>query len=333
MEHQTMSFMVGFDYELMAHELLHQWFGDAVTCGSWQDIWLNEGFATYYTALNYEKFSPTYYWPDWKENVVNYVTSEPFGSVFVYDTTDVYRVFDGRLSYNKGAYVLHMLRWVVGDNNFFQGNRNYFTDYYFDYAKSPDYIAHMETQSGMDLTEFFNDWLYNEGYPTYNILVNHIPGDSVSVLINQTQSHASVSFFEMPVPVTFYQGGKDTTFVFNNTFSGQEFRVAYAGTPDSVVFDPELHLLSRNNSLVLSLSEDKAPVLSLYPNPAEDLIHIDGLQNSTCAYKVFDARGASVASGFTDGSNPISVTSLPAGYYRIQLQGNDWKYTGSFIRK
>jgi len=333
MEHQTMSFMVGFDYELMAHELLHQWFGDAVTCGSWQDIWLNEGFATYYTALNYEKFSPTYYWPSWKEGVVDYVTSEPTGSVFVYDTTDVNRVFDGRLSYYKGSYVLHMLRWVVGDDNFFQGNRNYFTDYYFDYAKSPDYIAHMETQSGMDLTEFFNDWLYHEGYPTYNISVNHIPGDSVSVLINQTQSHASVSFFEMPVPVTFYQGGQDTTFVFNNTFSGQEFRVAYTGVPDSVVFDPELHLLSRNNSLVLSLSEDKAPALSLYPNPAEDLIYIDGLQNSPCAYNVFDARGASVASGFTDGNNTISVASLPAGYYRIQLQSNDWTYNGSFIRK
>jgi len=333
MEHQTMSFMGGFSYELMAHELLHQWFGDAVTCGSWQDIWLNEGFATYFTALNYERTSPDYYWIIWKNNTVNHVTSDPGGSVFVYDTSDVSRVFDSRLSYNKAAYMLHMLRWVVGDDNFFQGNRNYFNDanFYFGYAKSPDYIAHMEAQSGMDLTGFFDDWLYHEGYPTYGITVDFINGDSLSVTINQTQSHSSVSFFELPVPLTFYQDGHDTTFVFNHTFSGQEFQIAYSGMPDSVVFDPELHLLSRNNSLLLSLSENNAPSIKLYPNPVENKLFIS--INQPMSYNIYDSRGALITQGETDGNSSIDVQQLIPGHYRICLLTKDWQYSGFFIKK
>lgn len=330
MEHQTMSFMGGFDYELMAHELLHQWFGDAVTCGSWHDIWLNEGFATYYTSLNYEKFSPDYYWPMWKEDAVDYVTSEPMGSVFVYDTTSVNTVFSSRLSYYKGAYVLHMLRWVIGDENFFQGNRNYFNDFYFDYAKSPDYIAHMETQSGMDLTEFFDDWLYHEGYPTYNIVATPIAGDSLSVVINQTQSHSSVSFFEMPVPVLI----NDSIYVFDNTFSGQEFHIPFVGIPTTIEFDPEFQLLSRNNNVVLSNSPDQEiPEISLYPNPAENQLFVSGANNQTMICNIYDNRGALVKSEKTSGGQCIDVQQLTPGNYRISISTADWKYSSTFMKK
>ncbi|HBG69723.1 MAG: hypothetical protein A2W93_15135 [Bacteroidetes bacterium GWF2_43_63] len=332
MEHQTMSFMADFGYELMAHELLHQWFGDAVTCGSWHDIWLNEGFATYYTALCYERFSPTYYWPDWKENAVDYVTSEPFGSVYVYDTSNVNTVFSSRLSYYKGAYVLNMLRWVVGDDNFFQGNRNYYNDpnYYLGYAKTPDYITHMEAASGMSLTEFFNDWLYHEGYPTYNIVVNPIAGDSLSVIINQTQSHSSVSFFEMPVPILF----DDSIYVFDNTFSGQEFHIPYTGMPAIIQLDPEFQLLSRNNTVILlNIPEQVAPEISLYPNPAENQLFIGGAANQKISCNIYDSRGALVISYETSGNEFVDVQTLTPGAYRISISTPDWNYTGSFIKK
>ncbi|KAF5028047.1 Peptidase family M1 domain protein [anaerobic digester metagenome] len=331
MEHQTMTFLGGYSYELLAHELLHQWFGDAVTCGSWHDIWLNEGFATYYTALNYEHFFPNDWWMPWKEDAVNYVTSEPGGSTYVYDTTSVNTVFSSRLSYYKGAYVLHMLRWVVGDDNFFQGNRNYFNDYYFDYAKSPDYIAHMETQSGMDLTEFFNDWLYHEGYPTYEILISPMfTGDSLSILINQTQSHSSVSFFEMPVPVLI----NDSIYVFDNTFSGQEFHIPFIGLPTTIEFDPELQLLSRNNNvLLLSTPEQTVPEINLYPNPAENQLCISGTENQPMTFNIYDSRGALVKSAKTDGSQVIDVQQLSPGNYHISISTSDWQYSGSFIKK
>ncbi|MPM09433.1 hypothetical protein SDC9_55750 [bioreactor metagenome] len=338
MEHQTMTFLGGYSYELLAHELLHQWFGDAVTCGSWQDIWLNEGFATYFTALNYEHFFPNQWWMPWKEGAVNYITSQPDGSVFVYDTTDVDRVFSSRLSYYKGAYVLHMLRWVVGDDHFFQGCRNYFTDpsFYFGYAKTPDFIAHMEAESGMDLTEFFNDWIYNEGYPSYTVVVDPISLDSISITLSQVQSHSSVSFFEMPVPVTLFKGGQDTTFVLNNSFSGQEFHVAFSGgQPDSVLFDKDLHLLSAYNTVVVEsgLKDQKMPEISIFPNPVADVLHVNGADQVSAIYIIIDNQGKTVSrlSGCKNGNIPVH--ELAPGVYSIRIEAKDWTYTSSFVKE
>lgn len=325
MEHQTMSFMGGFGYELMAHELLHQWYGDAVTCGSWSDIWLNEGFATYYTALNYDHFFHDTYWKLWKKSAKNYITGSPNGSVYVYDTSSVSRVFDSRLTYYKAAFVLHMLRWVVGDDNFFTANRNYFNDpkHHFGYALTPDYINHVEAVCGKDLTNFFNNWIYKEGHPSYQIYINRISDDSVSVRINQTQSHSSVSFFEMPIPISFYKNGIDTTFVFDNTFSGQEFFIHYPTNPDSIIFDKENWILSNNNSINLSLNENKIENISLYPNPSSDKIYIDGLNGKDFYFKIFDNNGKIVISEKGENNKGIPIQKLEQGSYNIVLIQNE----------
>lgn len=119
-EHQTMSFMGGWSHGLQAHELAHQWFGDKVTCGSWRDIWLNEGFATYLEGLTQEAGIGTIDFKSWLQGKINNVTSATGGSVWVDDTTSVNRIFNGRLSYDKGGMLLHMLRWKLGDANFFK---------------------------------------------------------------------------------------------------------------------------------------------------------------------------------------------------------------------
>ena len=158
MEHQTMSSMGSFSSGLQAHELAHQWFGDMVTCASWEDIWLNEGFATYLTALTYEFLSPTSSaWMSWKTSTINSVTKEPGGSTWVEDTTNISRIFNYRLSYQKGALLLHMLRWKLGDNDFFQGARNYLQDpdLAYGYATTSDLQRHLEEVSGLDLSVFF----------------------------------------------------------------------------------------------------------------------------------------------------------------------------------
>ena len=203
MEHQTMSYVVNFGHELIAHECAHQWFGDRVTCGSWQDIWLNEGFATYFEGLTEERLFPST-WMSWKQNKISSVTASPNGSVLCSDTTSVNRIFDGRLSYNKGSYLLHMLRWKLGDSLFFKSLKNYLNDplLAWNYAKTPNLKTHFENTSGQNLTSFFNEWYYNQGYPSYQLAWSQA-GNAVTLTVNQTQSDPSVSFYDMPIPVQF----------------------------------------------------------------------------------------------------------------------------------
>ncbi|MBT8257562.1 MAG: M1 family metallopeptidase, partial [Bacteroidia bacterium] len=130
MEHTTVSFMGNYSRNLIAHELAHQWFGDKITCGSWKDIWLNEGFATYLSGLVVEGLDNNAAFTAWKENRVNHITSLPDGYVYLQDadTTSVSRIFNSRLSYSKGAMVLHMLRKKLGDVDFYQGVQDYLAD-------------------------------------------------------------------------------------------------------------------------------------------------------------------------------------------------------------
>ncbi len=322
MEHQTMSFMYNFGFGLIAHEMAHQWFGDKVTCGSWAEIWLNEGFATYLSGLTLEEFSPTEYWPQWKNSTLNSATSQPGGSVYVDDTTSVNRIFSNRLTYNKGAYVLHMLRWVNGDDAFFQGCRNYLngagTSY--DFGTTRELQHQLEAVSGKDLNEFIDDWYYGEGYPSYNIKWAQ-QADSLIVVINQTQSHPSVSYFEMPVPVFAYHGGNGERFVFQNTDQDQRFS-AYVGNVhvDSLQCDPEKWILSRNNTvspLITSVDGDlQESTFAFSPNPADQYIQFaTDLTNYEIA--LVDAQGRQLKAR-RDGQR-IELNELAPGFYTVLI--------------
>jgi len=123
MEHQTSTFVINVGESLTAHELGHQWFGDKITCGSWEDIWLNEGFATFLSRFYMENKYPATAISN-RHGVVNSITSATGGSVKVDDTTNVNRIFSGRLSYDKGSYLLQMLQLKLGDTVFFNGLKN-----------------------------------------------------------------------------------------------------------------------------------------------------------------------------------------------------------------
>ena len=283
MEHTTVSFMGSLGRGLIAHELAHQWFGDKVTCGSWQDIWLNEGFATYLSGLVVEDFDGASDFRSWRQDKIASITDYPDGSVYVpaQDTTSVNRIFSSRLSYNKGSMVLHMLRKKLGDAVFFQGLKNYLADpaLSYGYAKTPDLIRNMEVAAGgEDLSEFFNDWIYGEGYPRYTITWNQAGGQSnINVEISQTQSHPSVSFFEASVPLRIIgTQGETLDIVLDNTQNNQFFQPIVGFTVQSVQFDPDYHLISRNNNVVLgteSFALDQQFVL--YPNPTSGMINLE----------------------------------------------------------
>jgi aminopeptidase N len=335
MEHQTMSFMGNFSHELIAHELAHMWFGDAITCGSWQDIWLNEGFATYYTGLTYEHLFNGIYWMQWKTQVVNNITQETWGSVWCDDTTNIYRIFSGRLSYNKGAYLLHMLRWVMGDDNFYQAILNYITDpaLRYGYARTSDFVAHAEAIHGQSLTWFFDQWFTGQGYPSYNIQATKLGSNELHIVISQTQSHPSVSYFAMPVPLRFSLNLQDTVVVLDNQYNNQEFTVQLNFDPAQMSFDPDLWILSRFNTTSLSIEHFDNPQITVTPNPASDYIAIQAGNNKIHTVDFFDLSGKKAHSLTVAASESINidVSFLPKGTYFLFISGDEVSYSAKVL--
>ena len=327
MEHTTVSFMGSLSRGLIAHELGHQWFGDKVTCGSWQDIWLNEGFATYLSGLVIEDFDGPSDFRSWRQDKINSITDSPDGSVYVpaQDTTSVNRIFSSRLSYNKGSMVLHMLRKKLGDAVFFQGLKDYLADptLSYGYAKTPDLIRNMEAAAGgEDLSEFFNDWIYGEGYPRYTIRWNQAGGQSnINMVISQTQSHSSVSFFEAPVPLRINgTQGETLDIVLDNTTNNQAFQPAVGFMVQNVQFDPDYHLISRSNNVVLGTEDftlDQQFIL--YPNPTSGIVNLEkpasiNIQN----INIYNTLGQLLYSEKYSGTVDISKFSKGILFFQIE---------------
>lgn len=323
MEHTTVSFMGSFGRELIAHELAHQWFGNKITCGTWKDIWLNEGFATYLSGLVVEDFDGATAFTNWKNSLINNITSSAGGAVYLSDadTTNVNRIFSSRLSYNKGAMVVHMLRYKLGDANFYQGMKNYLADpnLAYGYAKTADLQAHLELVSGQSLSEFFNDWLYKQGYPTYNVTAQYLNGTNYRITINQTQSHSSVSYFEMPVPIRLTgAGGQFLDVRLENTFNGQQFTVSVPFTVTGLTFDRRKDILSRSNTATLGAPEKEFfKDIHLFPNPAKSELNVQlptGITTQSATFynalgqKVLEAKGTQ-----------WNVSGLAAGMHFITL--------------
>lgn len=337
MEHTTVSFMVNFSRQLIAHEMAHQWFGDKVTCGSWKDIWLNEGFATYLATLVIENFDGNDAFVAEKEDMINNITSSPVGNLYLTDTqaTSVDRIFSSRLSYDKGGMVLEMLRFKMGDAMFFQALKNYLADpnLAYKYAVTTDLQTHLEAVYGQNLTEFFNDWVYNQGYPTYTITAQNWGSGQAKFVVNQTQSDPSVSYFEMPVPVRVYgTNGQEADLVLNNTVNGQEFIMNVPFEITSVVFDPDKHLIARNSTITLgSQSFELNKAIALYPNPSSDELHIQmpsttNLQNVI----IYNSLGQKVMENQTA---DFSVNSLAAGVHYVDIQTAEGTFHKKFIKK
>ncbi len=327
MEHTTVSFMGSFSRGLIAHELAHQWFGNKITCGSWKDIWLNEGFATYLSGLVIENLDGEASFKAWRQQKVNNITSQPSGAVYLtdQDTTSVNRIFSSRLSYNKGSMVLHMLRQKLGDTDFYQGLQDYLDtpDLAFDYAKTQDFNDVMEASTGENLDEFFNDWIYNQGYPSYNVNWNQ-NGNQLKLTVSQTQSHNSVSFFEAGVPIRVVGTlGETLDLVLNNTTNNEQFFETVNFTIQDVIFDPDIHLISKNNSVVLSTDEFNFNTdIIVYPSPTTSVVNIlkpDGLDIQNI--KVYNSLGQLLLQ--SSWTPQLNLNTLASGLLFVQFHTED----------
>ncbi|MFN5423439.1 MAG: M1 family aminopeptidase [bacterium] len=329
MEHQTNSFMQNMNEALIIHEAAHQWFGNMVTCGSWKDLWLNEGFAVFCTNLVAEKNYPKKDVLNLYRNQINYIASRPNGSVYVTDTSNFQRLFDARLTYNKAGWILQMLKWELGDSVFFRACRNYLKEKAFGFASTKDLITHFEKESNRDLEEFFSDWLYGEGFPSYSLEWATAGRKWVQTKLSQVTSDPSVKFFEMSVPIQFKNRYFDTTIVIRHMMNDQVNFTQLGFIPDTAIIDPEFKIISADNRVSkteIITSND----ITIFPNPIgnEFTILLKNMSEGILFIRIYDTKGDVLYQrriGNFKGNDLVRIPSekLPGGMYWIAIKKDE----------
>ncbi len=335
MEHQTNSFVINSGEGLVTHELAHQWFGDKVTCGSWEDIWLNEGFATFCADFLYtENYNPSQNLLNIKSDLDN-IVSQTGGSVKVDDTSSVNRIFDGRLSYDKGAFLLRMLRFTMGDQQFFEGVSKYLNDSLlkFNFAKTADLQRNLEAVSGLDLTYFFNQWFTGQGYPSFTVNWSQDLSNNVTINLSQTTSHPSVSFFQVPLALKFKNATQEKTIIVQHTINNQVVIENIGFKADTVLIDPDKQLISKNNKSVHTFAKLSGlnATVTVSPNPFIDRLNVSlkDAAGKKVLLQLFDNAGHITAQNqLTCSSNKETSTlsiprNLPPGSYLLRVTVDD----------
>ncbi|TGE04269.1 M1 family aminopeptidase [Hymenobacter fodinae] len=333
MEHQTMTTQDGFTFTLTAHELFHQWFGDNVTCGAWEDIWLNEGFASYGEYLSLGQFASDTDARRWMDQAHASAMTAPGGSLFVSDTSNVNRIFSSRLSYKKGASVVHMLRYLLHDDEkFFRALRTYQATYAGRTARTRDLQRIFETEAGVPLQYFFDQWFRGEGYPTFAVRWNQV-GQSIFLQSTETASMPAVTPFfatDLDLLLQFTDGTSRTVRLRQNQ-PITDLGLSESRTLSAITIDPDQWVLNgagsvtRDNGLVLA-SKNAAAVasVSVYPNPCVGQLRIADLGATRAQAEVRDATGRVVLRQAVAGSAPVLHTQhLRPGIYHLHLTTPD----------
>lgn len=332
MEHQTMTTQGTFNATLTAHELAHQWFGDYVTCASWADIWVNEGFATYCEYLMLENLYPAQAAAEMNGNH-NSVLQQNTGAVWVADSLNSNRIFSSRLSYSKGAALIHTLRYLIGnDSLFFAGLRLYLNRFANGTAIGLDLKSALEEVSGVNLDEAFEQWYFGEGHPSYSLRWNTGNGN-LFIRLSQTVTAPQVTpLFTTPVQIRFPRTSLPDTVIQIPVSSVNELVLISGmgqatGTP---VVDPYNYLINRTSLVqkdptlvITSGSEIMSPVKSVFlPAETEGRFRFVPEDAGTWDYQVLDIRGRKLQSGRIASNEELDLSSQPPGQYLIRLQEN-----------
>ena len=238
----------GNDY-IIAHELFHHWFGDLVTCESWANLTLNEGFANYSEYLWQEyKYGPDaagYQRKNERQGYLASIMQSGTHPLIHYGYENKEEMFDGH-SYNKGGLTLHMLRHELGDEAFYAGLNRYLKDNLHTAVEVDELRMAFEDESGLDLMWFFEQWYHNAGHPILEISSSYDTiGQSVRLSVKQTQDpESSPAIYVLPTMVSVYnREGEETRF--DITVDEREYTVdlEYPELPAAVVFDTDDALL------------------------------------------------------------------------------------------
>lgn len=335
MEHQTMTTLVNFSYLLVAHELAHQWFGDYVTCSTWGDIWVNEGFASYSEYLTYQYLNSQTEADNWIIRTQNYIKSEPDGSVFVpagFQTNED-RIFDYRLTYAKGAAIIHMIRQEVANDSLFFGIlREFLTRFSHSTASGNDFRDLLEEKTGRSFHRFFEQWYMGEGHPIHAINWSH-QHDTLYITSIQTVSSSTPSF-DVKLEFAVRVNDRDTLFSFRQDTGYESWRIPLAGAVTGVVIDPNHWLLMEIAGITrsdLALTQTR---FILSPNPVRDHLTLRFSEPvGKYTLHVTDASGRIVLSEKSElARNSVAVSYLPKGMYFAVVEENHLIYVAKFIK-
>ena len=337
MEHQTMSSMGFFNFGLVAHELMHQWFGDYVTCATWSDIFINEGFASYGAYLATEHFRGLNSARSLMQDVHDDVMDQPGGSIFFTDTNNVNRIFSGRLSYDKGNAVIHSLRFELGDSVFFVGLKNFLLQYAFGNASIDDFKTSIETTSGKNLTSFFNQWIYGEGYPIYS--ASYFSDFNNLYLRVEHAVASSTPTFITPLEISCQSVlGGDTTIRINVSSNNDTYKIPLGRLVNGLEIDPNNWLLNRDSTIsidptLIALNTDIVELetqIKLFPNPTSDGLTIQNYSEKATTYVLRDLMGTKLFSIENDRvAQKIDLSYLSGGIYFLEVRNSK----GSFVEK
>jgi len=349
MEHQTNSSMTNFGEMVTAHELAHQWWGDMITCSDWHNIWINEGFATYSEALWIEnKYS--------QDSYVNYVKHwsdrSYSGSIYIDDVSYVWDIFN-RIVYSKAAFVLHMLRNIVGDQTFFNILEEYRERFIWQNASTEDFQQVCEDNYGQDLDWFFQQWIYGTGRPKYEYGWTYkLAGFSNIVYLRIKQTQSSSTTFTMPITVRVYYDGGSKDFLIHNDERDEFYEFQVDFNPIDLKIDPDNFVL-KNTELVtfdttgIGLDIEPPEIFKMsqnYPNPFnnETKISIYMIPGRKISLKIYNTAGKLVKTlyeGFKgsginvftwDGTNDASK-QVSSGIYFYRLTSGNYEFVKKMV--
>jgi aminopeptidase N len=329
------------DPNLVAHEHSHQWFGDLITCGTWADIWLNEGFATYCQNLWVEHSLGYEAYKTGMNTIANYYLAvNPgwpiYNPVWAMQTPVPDILYNQAVSYNKAACVLHQLRYVLGDSTFFDVLNKYATDSTFRYGNTftDEFILKVNEVSGKDLDWFFDQWIYSPNHPVYQntFTITEIGPDQWTVTLQLNQIQTNTGFFRMPfeVGITFADGS-DTIIERLNEFNHQIFEFTLGRLPMDLVFDPERQILLKQATTVVGLQYEydtgKSNLLQNHPNPFRKttVISFQVDKRTTVRISVISLTGATLDTPVNQLFNPgiyrfeFTPASLHPGIYLLKM--------------
>ena len=342
MEHQTMSTMGYYDFRLIAHELMHQWFGNYVTCSTWSDIFINEGFASYGAYMAYEKFRGAEAAKSRMKIAHLDVMNNPFGTIYVNDTSNVQRIFNSTLSYNKGSAVIHSLRFILGDSVFFQSLRNFLSEHQYNHASILDFKNSVEKTSGKNLSDFFTQWFYGEGYPVMKAKY-YSDSTHLYLVLNHIGRVISTPQFKTPLEILCERPVLGDTVIRVQIESNADTIVLpMLGLVESIVLDPNNWIVNDVETIEVdsSLIDLKPAIrtnekgIKVYPNPTLNFLTVENSTKSDSKYILHNSNGKILLSFSSNtGEQTIDMTAYASGVYLLEISTEKNKVTKKIIKQ